>query len=302
MPYPIHFAGKIKAHTESKLSFATGGIIRAFYVQEGQKVRKGTLLAQLDLTEIRAEYEKARRAYEEARWNYTRIGKLVREKVLSEASLEKARTSLQMAQSALKRAKFNLDQSSIYAYTNGIILKILMKPRERVAPGIPVLIFAAIRDNWKIETSVAPKFLSHLRIGDSFTFRLSDFPDMVLTGHLSEIAGIANPATGAFDIALKVDSIPDSFPLRSGLVGEGILYSDQKIHGFPIPYSAIIEANEEKIRVRMMSVDSIVFSVRFTPILYLDSMVIVHATPIKTKNLIVEGADYVNDGQKVIPR
>ena len=49
-----------------KTSFKTGGIIKKVYVSEGQRVRKGQLLAELDLQEIRAQTQQAEIGKEQA--------------------------------------------------------------------------------------------------------------------------------------------------------------------------------------------------------------------------------------------
>ena len=48
----IHVTGVIQSDTEAKPSFKTGGVIARTYVEEGDVVHKGQLLAQLNMTEI----------------------------------------------------------------------------------------------------------------------------------------------------------------------------------------------------------------------------------------------------------
>ena len=48
-------SGRLSSKEEIKLSFKTGGIIKEIRVSEGQKVRKGALLAILNLEEIQAQ-------------------------------------------------------------------------------------------------------------------------------------------------------------------------------------------------------------------------------------------------------
>ena len=50
----VFATGPLAAAEEAKLSFKTGGIIAQVLVREGQKVRKGQLLAKLTLDEIQA--------------------------------------------------------------------------------------------------------------------------------------------------------------------------------------------------------------------------------------------------------
>ena len=73
---PITWSGLIFSDTEARLSFKIGGIIERIYVEEGQSVRKGQLLAKLDLTEISAQVTQALNGMEKAERDLQRIQNL----------------------------------------------------------------------------------------------------------------------------------------------------------------------------------------------------------------------------------
>ena len=62
-----------------KLSFKTGGIVCKIFVREGDKVRKGDLLASLNLLEINANAEQAKIGYDKALRDYNRAENLLKE-------------------------------------------------------------------------------------------------------------------------------------------------------------------------------------------------------------------------------
>ncbi|NIV72271.1 MAG: efflux RND transporter periplasmic adaptor subunit, partial [Calditrichae bacterium] len=47
MSFPVHTSGMLSSKKEINLSFKTGGILEKLFVDEGQGVKKGKLLAQL---------------------------------------------------------------------------------------------------------------------------------------------------------------------------------------------------------------------------------------------------------------
>ena len=61
---PVYAFGKLAAQEESKLSFKIGGVIQAIYVNQGQNIRKGQLLATLDKKEINAQVASAKANFE----------------------------------------------------------------------------------------------------------------------------------------------------------------------------------------------------------------------------------------------
>jgi multidrug efflux system membrane fusion protein len=63
----ITASGLVASSEEAKLSFKIGGIIQKIYVTEGQKVRKGQVLASLNMTEIDAQVSQAKYSVEKGR-------------------------------------------------------------------------------------------------------------------------------------------------------------------------------------------------------------------------------------------
>src|SRR3712207_1775739 len=51
----IPVSGQFTTNDEAVLSFKTGGVVQSILVKEGESVRKGQLLATLNLTEIEAQ-------------------------------------------------------------------------------------------------------------------------------------------------------------------------------------------------------------------------------------------------------
>ena len=160
----VFATGKLSLEEEAKLSFKTGGVIKQIYVAEGQSVRQGQLLAELDLAEISAQTQQARLGQQQAEINvenaklalklaerdFKNAKGLYRDSVATleqlqnaEVQLDNARNQLQAAQKGVAMsgeqvgvADFNLKYSRINAPSNGIILKKLAEANELAVPGI----------------------------------------------------------------------------------------------------------------------------------------------------------------------
>ena len=63
---PVHTSGILLSSEEMKLSFKTGGIVLKINAEEGKRVKKGDILATLNLSEINAQVSLARSGYEKA--------------------------------------------------------------------------------------------------------------------------------------------------------------------------------------------------------------------------------------------
>ena len=69
---PLISSGTLKSLSETKLSFKTGGIIKGIYVEEGEIVKKGTVLAKINLEEINAKLKQAESAFQKSQRDYRR--------------------------------------------------------------------------------------------------------------------------------------------------------------------------------------------------------------------------------------
>ncbi|MEM7789656.1 MAG: biotin/lipoyl-binding protein, partial [Bacteroidota bacterium] len=58
---PVRTSGRIARKAEVPLSFKVGGIVASVNVDEGEAVRRGQVLARLDLTEVDARVAQAQR-------------------------------------------------------------------------------------------------------------------------------------------------------------------------------------------------------------------------------------------------
>jgi len=97
----IHTSGKLFSEAEMKLSFKIGGIIEEIFVDEGQQVHKGKLLAKLDQAEIEAQVNQAKNAFEKANRDRDRVYKLYEDSVATLEQLQDATTGLEIVKSNL---------------------------------------------------------------------------------------------------------------------------------------------------------------------------------------------------------
>jgi multidrug resistance efflux pump len=123
-----------------KLSFKTGGRVSCMYVEEGQLVRQGQLLATLNMTEVDANINEVQTAYVAAKWNFIHATNLLKARTITLEHWEYAESALRMANDSLQIASLHKQFSAIYAPEAGTILRKLTEEGEIVAPGSPVYV------------------------------------------------------------------------------------------------------------------------------------------------------------------
>lgn len=297
MSIPVHSTGILSSSDELKLSFKTGGIISSIKVNEGEKVRKGQLLASLNPAEIDAAVNQARNAYEKALRDYKRAENLYRDSVATLELRQNAETALDVAKSTLSVAQFNLQHSSIVAPVNGIILKKLAKENELIASGYPVFLFGSEGKYWKVKTGLPDKDVIRISRGDSAVVRFDAYPSVKFRATVDQVGEMANPYTGTYDIELLVDGT--GYRLASGFIAAAdISPSDRHIFTM-VPVGSIVGANGREGYVYVVNDSSIARKIKISIESIPGDIAAVKGIPEGTPEVISEGAAYLRDGMKV---
>jgi RND family efflux transporter MFP subunit len=138
-PLPVHATGTVASSSEIKLSFKIPGIVSAIYVEEGQKVRKGQVLARINPTEINAQVRQAEIALEKAERDLERATALYKDTVITLEQLQNTQSARDAASTQVEIAGYNRDNAVIISNVNGRVLKRFAEKGEMVGAGVPVL-------------------------------------------------------------------------------------------------------------------------------------------------------------------
>jgi multidrug efflux system membrane fusion protein len=213
---PIDTNGIVVTKQEMRLSFKLGGLIRRIHVQEGQAVKKGARLAEIELTEVNAQVEQARELAAKAERDLARGENLYRDEVISLEQLQDLRTQAALQKAQYKSAEFNQGYSVITAPQDGVVLRRLAEERELVTPGSPVLVFGQGDGGYVVRAALADREIVNVNLGDKGEIRMDAFPGATMTGTVIEVASAADERSGMFPIEVRFDTPPPR--LVSGLV------------------------------------------------------------------------------------
>ena len=143
----------IEAVQQATLAAQINGSVTAYYVDAGDRVKKGQILARLDTRDTdaqvaagRAGIAQAEASMSAAKSNYERTKSLVAQKFISEAALDKAESEYKVALAAVESARAGSVQAStargfaeIRAPFDGIVTRRLMEVGEFASPGRAVI-------------------------------------------------------------------------------------------------------------------------------------------------------------------
>ena len=237
----IAASGNFSTKDETLLSFKVGGIVSKIYVQEGDAIKKGQILATLDLTEVQAGLNQSKLAYEKAFRDYVRVGRLYKDSVATLEQYQNSKTAMDIAEQQLKTVEFNLTYAQIRATQNGFVLRKFVNPGQQVTSGAPVLqINGATQGNWVLQATVNDQNWSTIAIGDQAMLFASNAADSI-PGKVIRKSQAADPITGAYWVEVSPTS-QDELKLASGMFGKVWISPSQKTEGWQIPYESLLDA------------------------------------------------------------
>ena len=201
----VNASGSLIPVTEVKISANVSARIIGLAVKEGDRVRKGDLLVELDKAQYEAAYEKALSFVQSSKANRKKVAsdlkryRALRERDLtSEAELEAAEAQMEVAESqvvqaeaALKQAQDDLDKTRIAAPMSGIVTS-LKKEVGEIALGSVFQedVILVISDMSKVEVKVEvdETDVVNVNIGDTAKIELDAIPNTEYRGLVAEIA------------------------------------------------------------------------------------------------------------------
>jgi RND family efflux transporter MFP subunit len=245
---PIDTNGIVATKHEMRLSFKMGGLVRRIYVQEGDVVKKGQRLAEIELTEIGAQVEQARQMADKAERDLKRGENLYADQVISLEQLQDLRTQAAMAGAQFKSAQFNLGYSVITAPRDGMVMRKLAEERELVPAGTPVLVLGESDRGYVVRAALADREIVNVKLGDKGEIRMDAFPGQKMTGTIVEIASAADERSGMFPVEVHFDAPPPR--LVSGLVARLRLAPTTEAPPLTyVPMAALVEGDGDRASV-----------------------------------------------------
>lgn len=210
---------------ETALGFTTGGQIARILVNEGDRVRRGQLLAVLDTTPLQADLRAADAEARRARAEAERLETLYRDGWVTKPRIEAAQSLAKAAAAQVEAKGFALRTARVIAPSDGVVLARLAEPLQIVAAGSPVVVVGEASGGYVMRVPVNDRIAASLNIGAPAEITFEALGPQPLAGRIVEIGGKARQTTGTFDLEIALPPVPG---LRSGMIGRASLTSTRE--------------------------------------------------------------------------
>ncbi|MFC3713291.1 efflux RND transporter periplasmic adaptor subunit [Sphingoaurantiacus capsulatus] len=236
-------SGTVRAKRETALAFVSAGRIAEVLVEDGQAVRRGQLLARLDMSAISAGGASARAEAARAQSELKRMEALADKGWVTRSRLESAQATAAAAQAQASARGFDERFARIYAPTDGVVLRRHVESNQIVTAGSPVITLGEARDGYVMRVPLPDADVPRVRIGQGAAVTIAALGDQPLAATITEVAARGDDRTGTFEIEL---ALPNRAGLRSGLIGQARIRVAGRGDAVAIPASAIWQARADE--------------------------------------------------------
>jgi membrane fusion protein, multidrug efflux system len=231
------YSGTISESETLPQSFAVSGTVTRVYVNEGDAITKGTLLAEIDDTTYRATLEMATATHKQAEDAFNRLGRMFKNGNLPEVKYIEVETGLQKARAAAAIAAKNLADCRLLASTAGFIGRCAINPGMVAMPKVDSITIVRI-DTVYANIPVPENDIPLLRKGDQAVLRIGALGDHEFTGRITDIGILADAIAHTYKIRIAVANPGQA--IKPGMVCAAVVKGLEKSSGLVIPNQAVL--------------------------------------------------------------
>ncbi len=196
----------IQSDDVAMASSETGGRIVYLNAKEGQNVRKGQLIAKVDLDAIDKQVDEINTSLSLARDTYKRQKRLWEQNIGSEMQYLQTKNNVDRLEQSLKTLDFQKTKANVYAPISGAIDKVMLKEGEMSSPGLPIV---EILNTYKVKVvaDLPENYLGKVKRGESVDIH---FPALELDkrAKISLVGRSIDPTNRTFKIEIDLSN-PD---------------------------------------------------------------------------------------------
>jgi membrane fusion protein (multidrug efflux system) len=238
----IQAVGSLRSNESVVVRPELAGRIVQFNFDEGQKVRKGQLLVQLDATVPRAELVQMQAALSLAKSNYERAQELFKRNAGTERALDEARAKLRNDEAAVRLAEARLEKYALSAPFDGVIGLRKVSIGDFVNAGADLVNLEQI-DPLKVDFRVPEVFLASLRVRQRIAVTVDALPGREFGGEVYAIDPLVDASGRAVGIRARIANPDDT--LRPGLFARVSLVVDEKLEAIFVPEQSLVPVNDQ---------------------------------------------------------
>ena len=194
----VEIQGSIQAEDLVDATSESPGRITSMPLKEGDMVRKGQLIAKLDMEQLDRQIAELNKSLELATTVYERQKRLWDQNIGSEIQFLEAKNNKERLEKSLETIQHQTTKAEVYAPISGTVERVILQSGEVASPGAPILQILNT-SKLKVVADVPENLLRSVRKGDLVTVQ---FPALGVEQkvRISQIGRTIDPSNRTFEV------------------------------------------------------------------------------------------------------
>jgi membrane fusion protein, multidrug efflux system len=233
----------IEAHEEATVVAKVGGEVRQIFVEEGDAVQAGQVLARLDGDRLRLTLAQTDANLRKLERDYKRTLELAEKGLVPKSTAENTKYDLDALRAAYDSARLELSYTDIRAPIAGVISARKIKVGNTIGPNDPTFTVTDL-DPLLAFVHVPEKEFRKLAPGQNAEVVIDALGGTRFIGTISRISPTVDPQTGTFRARVEV---PDATrTLKPGMFARVNIVYERRQDALQLPRTAILDADGQQ--------------------------------------------------------
>lgn len=235
----VEIQGKLDADQNVTISALMAGTIKSIYVTEGDAVKAGQILAEVDDAVLRQSVSQMQSQLAFATDLYNKQKNLWDQKIGSEVQYLTAKNQKESLEKQLQTMNEQLELYKIKSPINGTIDEVMLKLGQTAAPGFPAIRVVNM-GSLKVKADVSENYASKIRVGNSVIVK---FPDAgkELDAKVSFVSKVISAMNRTFNVQV---SVPTDADLHPNMIAKMMVVDYESPHAIVIPLNTVQNSTE----------------------------------------------------------
>jgi RND family efflux transporter MFP subunit len=227
----------LDAEQEATVVSKVRGIINEIYVEEGDEVKAGQVIAKIEDEQYRIEAARAKATLDRLQNEFRRNRELFEKNLIAAETFQNSQYEYESQKAAYDLAQLNLEHTSIKSPIGGVVSERFVKRGNMI--GTDQQIFRVTDFSPLQAILYVPEHeMAKIRKNQPAELRVDALPNQTFAGHVERISPVVDSQTGTFKVTVFVDETKDL--LRPGMFGRVKIVYDTRKNTRMIPKSAIM--------------------------------------------------------------
>jgi len=248
----LRYSGTVEPLQTIPLSFQTNGIVDNVFVQAGDVVHKGQILAVVNKADNQSVYDASSSKYLQAKDAYDRLKSVHEKGSLTDLKWVEMETNLKQAESQVQLSKSNLEKCNMRAPDNGMIGSRNVEPGQSSISSTTPLELVKI-EHVLVKIAVPENEISKIKKGIKAKFSISALNGKTFEGEVTNVGVVADKISRTYEVKIMVNN--SNLEIKPGMVCDVNLNISAEREFVIVPYNAILKDEDGKPFVFIVSDD-----------------------------------------------